>query len=68
MSLGLWAALLVALSGPVGKMHDLYDHFYGTLKKINLLLVLYLQLIIFLLPAVGMQKEMYFRDGSDGKS
>lgn len=44
------------------------DCFYGTLKKINLLLVLYLRLIIFLLPAVGMQKATHSRAGSDGKS
>jgi len=39
----------------------LIDNFYGTLKKTNLLLVLYLKLTIFLLPAAGIQKATYFR-------
>lgn len=46
----------------------LVDRFYGTPKKTNLLLVLYLKLTIFLLPAVGTQKTTYFRGVSDGKS
>lgn len=48
-------------------MIHLVDHFYGTRKKTNLLLVLYLKLTIFLLPAVGIQRAVYFRDVSDGK-
>lgn len=49
-------------------MIHLVDHFYGTLKKTNLLLALYLRLTIFLLPAVGIQRAIYFRDVSDGRA
>lgn len=54
----------------VERRHMIYlvDHFNGTLKKTNLLLVLYFKLAIFLLPAVGIQKAMYFRNVSGGKS
>lgn len=77
MCFGPWLALLVALSTKERKMERimekgciicLVDHFYGTLKKTNSLLVLYLKLTVFLSPAAGIQKVTYFRDVSDEMS